>query len=44
MPLNEIASNFVHPVLKRSVANLLKGLDDSKKVARYYNLKLTGNE
>ncbi|MBI3398583.1 MAG: 2-amino-4-hydroxy-6-hydroxymethyldihydropteridine diphosphokinase [Deltaproteobacteria bacterium] len=32
MPLNEIAPDFIHPVLKRSVADLLDGLDDDKKV------------
>lgn len=32
MPLNEIAPDLVHPVFKKSVADLLKGLDDNKKV------------
>ncbi|MBI5047933.1 MAG: 2-amino-4-hydroxy-6-hydroxymethyldihydropteridine diphosphokinase [Deltaproteobacteria bacterium] len=32
MPLNEIAPGFVHPVLKKTVADLLKETDDNKMV------------
>ena len=34
IPLDEIASNFVHPVLKRSVSELLKSTMDRSEVRR----------
>ena len=33
-PASEIAPDFIHPVLKKRVADLLRELDDSKKVIR----------
>ncbi|MEK6599732.1 MAG: 2-amino-4-hydroxy-6-hydroxymethyldihydropteridine diphosphokinase [Deltaproteobacteria bacterium] len=33
-PASEIAPDFIHPVLKKRVADLLRGLDDNKKVIR----------
>src|SRR3989338_4376010 len=33
-PASEIAPDFIHPVLKKRVADLLRGLDDNKKVVR----------
>jgi 7,8-dihydro-6-hydroxymethylpterin-pyrophosphokinase len=38
MPLNEIAPGFVHPVLKKSVAELLKNVGDNKKIIRIKEL------
>ncbi|HAG50438.1 MAG TPA: 2-amino-4-hydroxy-6-hydroxymethyldihydropteridine diphosphokinase, partial [Deltaproteobacteria bacterium] len=34
-PLAEIASNFIHPVLKKSVSELLQEVDDDKKVLHH---------
>ncbi|MBI5327521.1 MAG: 2-amino-4-hydroxy-6-hydroxymethyldihydropteridine diphosphokinase [Deltaproteobacteria bacterium] len=34
MPLNEIAPDFIHPVLKKSAAELLRQVVDIKKVIR----------
>ena len=33
-PASEIAPDFIHPVLKKRVADLLRELDDNKKVIR----------
>lgn len=33
-PLYEIAPDFIHPVLKMSVADLLRQVDDNKKIVR----------
>ncbi|MBI5875598.1 MAG: 2-amino-4-hydroxy-6-hydroxymethyldihydropteridine diphosphokinase [Deltaproteobacteria bacterium] len=37
MPLSEIAPDFIHPVLKKSAADLLMQVDDNKKVGRCKN-------
>lgn len=37
MPLSEIAPDFIHPVLKKNVADLLKETDDNKKVIHCKN-------
>lgn len=34
MPLSEIAPDCIHPVLKKSAADLLRQVDDNKKVVR----------
>lgn len=39
-PLNEIAPDFIHPVLKKPVHELLKDIDDNKKVFKVRNLNL----
>lgn len=36
-PLSEIAPDFIHPVLKKSAADLLRQADDNKKVVRCKN-------
>jgi dihydroneopterin aldolase/2-amino-4-hydroxy-6-hydroxymethyldihydropteridine diphosphokinase len=38
MPLNEIAPDFIHPVLKRTIKELLRDVDDDKKVVRVREL------
>lgn len=38
-PLNDIAANFVHPVLKRSISVLLKNSKDKLSVKKYDALK-----
>ncbi len=34
-PLNEIAPNFVHPVLKKEIADILAGCEDASDVKRW---------
>jgi 2-amino-4-hydroxy-6-hydroxymethyldihydropteridine diphosphokinase len=35
VPLAEIAPNFVHPILKREIADILAGVDDTSDVRRW---------
>lgn len=37
MPLNEVAPEFIHPVLKKTAADLLREANDTKKVIRCKN-------
>ena len=37
MPLSEIAPDFIHPVLKKSAAQLLKEVRDDKKIVRLFD-------
>ena len=36
IPLNEIAPNFVHPVLQKEIADILSECDDASQVTRWY--------
>jgi len=41
-PLAEIAPDLIHPVLKRSVADLLRELEDNRRCIKIQDSKLTG--
>ncbi len=40
VPLNEIASDYIHPVLKKSISSLLEECEDYSGVIRVRNIKL----